>query len=78
MVENPDFVMLINSQDIEAWLDMFKEKPPYLLFILDCLSVPPPSSPLQLGIRPLRPPLQMSLTSITMYNKPSASSKTSP
>ena len=35
MVENPDFLMLTQIQDDEAWLDMTEEKPPHLLVILE-------------------------------------------
>ena len=34
MVENLDFVMLTQSEDVEAWLHMTKAKPPHLLVIL--------------------------------------------
>jgi hypothetical protein len=41
MVENPDFVMLTQSEDVEAWLDMTEAKPLRLLVILERL--PPPA-----------------------------------
>jgi hypothetical protein len=49
MVENPDFVMLTQREDVEAWLDMTEAKPLRLLVILKPL--PPPA-----GIEAPQPP----------------------